>query len=143
MYRHLKEIVIGPRFRRLRLIAAFMLYAAIVLFGLIPGVRAEIGHFASGLVLHSLAYSTIAYLLFAGLGGSRGRNALTALMIVSVMGALDELIQSFVPYRMGRIQDWAVDVCAASLVLLLLVKFGPGYSASGVMRRESLQRRPE
>lgn len=139
LYRHLKEVTVGSRFRRLRFIAAFVLYGLIVLFGLIPGVRAEIGQFASGLVLHSIAYSTIAFLLFSGLDGSRARNGLISLLNVAVMGAMDEFIQSFVPYRLGRIEDWIVDISAASLALLLLMRFYPGHAAPGASARDRIQ----
>lgn len=100
---------------------AFALYSAIVIFGTVPGVRAEAGAIASGFILHSLAYSTIAYLLFTGAKSQSIAAAVQAFLWVVFMGAADEYIQSFFPYRNGRIQDWIVDMGAALVMLSILL----------------------
>lgn len=105
--------------------SAFILYAAIVIFGAIPGVRDEAGELASGFVLHSLAYSTIAYLLFTGARRQSSAAAVQAFLWVVVMGAADEAIQSFFPYRNGRVQDWFVDMGAALVTLSILLGTWP------------------
>ncbi len=120
-----KQIFFSPVYRNVRYASAFILYLLIVLLGAIPGVRAEAGQFASGLVLHSLAYSTIAYLLFTGANNQSLATAAHAFLWVAVMGALDEYIQSFFPYRNGRMQDWVVDVCAAFVMLCVLLSKWP------------------
>ena len=121
-------LLLDPKLRRPRYAAALLLYAAIVGFGAIPGVRAEIGNYASGLVLHTLAYACIALLLFTGSSGSPGSRALRAVLAVALMGALDEYIQSFLPYRHGAVSDWLVDCNAACITAGLLWAFLPDAS---------------
>ena len=111
----LSLLFLDPKFQRLRYSAAFVIYAVIVAMGSIPGARAEIGNYASGIVLHSLAYGGITLLLYTGSGGSAPARALKAVLTVAVMGALDELVQSFLPYRRGAVGDWLVDCNAAIL----------------------------
>lgn len=123
-------LVLDPSLARRRLAVAFSLFAAIIALGSIPGARAEIGNFASGLILHGLAYAGICTLLFTGYRGSAGRRAVAAVLTVAVMGALDELVQSFLPYRHGAVGDWMVDVSAATLAAMLLWTFLPRSSAS-------------
>jgi VanZ family protein len=101
--------------RKQRFGAAILIYVAILVIGSIPGARAEIGHFATGPVLHSLAYAFLTFLVFTGSNGNAGTRALKAVLTVALMGAGDEIVQSFVPYRGAAVSDWLVD-CAASLV---------------------------
>ena len=114
---HLIDRMLTPlfsvRYRNLRFRCGFLMYFLILIFGSIPHARAEIGELASGLVLHSVAYAAITFLLATG---SRRRGygaALQAFLIVVFMGAIDELVQSFFPYRHAAVNDWLVD-CAAS-----------------------------
>jgi VanZ family protein len=106
--------------RKQRFGAALLIYAAILIVGSIPGARAEIGHFATGPVLHSLAYAFLTFLVFTGSSGSPWTRALKAVAIVALMGAGDEFVQSFVPYRGAAVSDWLVD-CAASLITSALL----------------------
>ena len=70
----LSLLVLDPKLRKLRYGCALLIYAAILVLGSIPGARAEIGHYATGVVLHSLAYAVLTFLVFTGSGGSaRGR----------------------------------------------------------------------
>lgn len=119
-------LFLEPKFQRLRYSVAVAGYAAIVTMGAIPGARAEIGNYASGIVLHSLAYGAITSLLYTGTSGSAPSRALKAILTVAAMGALDELIQSFLPYRRGAVGDWLVDCTAAVMVAGLLWAFLPG-----------------
>lgn len=121
----LSSLVLDPKFQRLRLYSALALYAAIVTAGSIPGARAEIGNYASGIVLHSLAYGTLTFLLYTGSSGSAGARALRSVLAVAAMGAGDELVQSMLPYRQGAIGDWLVDCTAAAAVAALLRAFLP------------------
>jgi VanZ family protein len=66
-------------------------------------------------VLHSIAYAVLAFLWFTGSAGSAAARAAKAVLAVAVMGAGDEFVQSFFPYRGAAVGDWMVD-CAAALV---------------------------
>jgi VanZ family protein len=112
----LSLLLLDPRLRAARRALAIVLYLAIVIVGSIPGARADIGHYAPGVILHSLAYAGLALLWFTGSAGSTGARAAKAVLAVAVMGALDEFVQSFFPYRGADVHDWMVD-CAAALVM--------------------------
>lgn len=115
----------SERYQRQRLWTAFFLYALVLALGCIPGARADVGEYASGVVLHSGAYAFLAFLLFSGVGGAPAQRALKAVLMVAVMGALDETIQTFFPYRHGAVSDWVVDCCAASVTSLVLWSVWP------------------
>lgn len=121
----LNLLVLSPRLRKPRLYLALLMYAAILVMGSIPGARAEIGQFASGLALHSIAYSSLAFLIFVGSTGSPARRALKALLAVALMGAADEMVQSMFPYRGASVGDWLVDCAAAAVTAAALWAWMP------------------
>jgi VanZ family protein len=114
------QLLFSARYQQHRYACAWLLYLLIVAIGSIPGARKDIGDYASGIFLHSLAYAVIAYLVFTGRDGGLPKRALVAVFTVALMGALDEYIQSFLPYRRGAVSDWIVDCNAAFWMSLLL-----------------------
>jgi VanZ family protein len=116
----LSLLLLDSRLRTARRALAIVLYLAIVIIGSVPGARADIGQYAPGVVLHSLAYAGLALLWFTGSAGSTAARAAKAVLAVAVMGALDETVQSFFPYRGADVHDWMVD-CAAALVTSALL----------------------
>lgn len=118
----LPSLLQNPRLRRPCLTAAVLMYLTIITTGNIPGARADIGHYASGPVLHSIAYAVLASLWFIGSRGAPMARAAKAVLAVAVMGALDETIQSYFPYRGADVRDWMVD-CAAAIVASGLLCF--------------------
>lgn len=108
------------RLRRAMHAAALIIFAGIVIAGSVPGARAEVGEFASGLVLHSLAYAALATLWFLGSTGTGLQRALKAVLAIALMGAFDEGVQHFLPYRSGAVHDWLVDVSAATVAATAL-----------------------
>ena len=109
-----------PRLRRAMHAVALIIFAGIVIAGSVPGARAEVGEFASGLVLHSLAYAALATLWFLGSTGSGLQRALKAVLAIALMGAFDEGVQHFLPYRSGAVHDWLVDVSADTVAATIL-----------------------
>ena len=105
------------------MLIAISIFVLIVVLGSLPGAREDVGHYASGLVLHSIAYAVLALLVFLGSSGGGIRRGIQATLTVAAMGALDEGVQSFFPYRSAAVTDWMVDVAAAALVSALLWKF--------------------
>lgn len=110
----------NPRFRRLCLASAILMYVVILVAGSIPGARADIGEVAPGAVLHSIAYAVLALLWFLGSTGSAAARSLKAVLAVAAMGAGDEYVQSFFPYRHADIHDWFVDCTAAIIMTVVL-----------------------
>lgn len=115
----LTRLVPGNHYKTLMFRSGLMLYLAVIVLGSIPGAREEIGHMASGLVLHFTTYACIAFLLACGVAGNATAKAVKAFCIVAAMGALDECIQATLSYRDGAIADWIIDVSAALTVALL------------------------
>ncbi|HEY8102055.1 MAG TPA: VanZ family protein [Burkholderiaceae bacterium] len=111
---------LDPRYQTSRLRAAFIFYFLIIVLGSIPHARAAIGQLASGVVLHSLAYSLITILLFSGIRGNLFKKSAQTLLTIALMGAVDECVQSFFPYRTASIGDWLID-CSASLITTFLL----------------------
>lgn len=113
-------LVFDPKFNKLRLGAALAAYLAILIIGSIPGARHDIGDYASGVVLHSIAYAGLATLWFTGSTGDGAQRALKAVLAVALMGAGDEIVQSFFPYRGAAVSDWLVDCIAAVVASTIL-----------------------
>ena len=114
-----------PKFQNFCFRSAISIFVLIVVLGSLPGAREDVGQYASGLVLHSVAYAVLGLLAFLGGGGSGSQRALKATLTVAVMGALDEGVQSIFPYRTAAVTDWMVDVAAAGVVSALLWKLWP------------------
>lgn len=111
----LKQILLTDSHARLRYRTAIVLYLLILIIGSIPGARQDIAQVASGLILHSLAYAGLTFLIFTGGSGTPSQRAGKAVLTIAVMGAIDEAVQSLLPYRHGTVSDWMVD-CTASML---------------------------
>lgn len=116
-----RSVINTVRFRAPYIAFGCLFYLAILVFGSIPGMRAQLGRYASGLTLHSTAYGFLAVVFYYGIiTRSWGRFAF-AVATIAVMGAGDEFVQTFFSYRSGDIRDWAVDVAAALATALVMV----------------------
>lgn len=109
----LQQIVLTSVHSTLRYRTAFGLYLMILVLGSIPGARADIGQVASGLALHACSYAFLTFLIYTGGSGGAAPRAFKAVLTITLMGALDELVQTFLPYRHGAVADWLVDTGAA------------------------------
>lgn len=116
----LSLLVLDDRLRVWRFAGALCLFLLIVAIGSIPGARAEIANVASGIILHSVAYGCVTFLLYTGCSGSPAVRAAKAVLAVMAMGAIDESVQSFLPYRTGAVTDWMIDTASAVLTAGLL-----------------------
>ena len=130
---HLFTFLQNPRMRLLCLAAAVLIYLTIITAGNIPGVRADIGAYAPGAVLHSIAYAVLAGLWFSGSRGTPLARACKSVLAIAAMGAGDEYVQSFFPYRGASMHDWAVDVSAA-VVASSVMAMRAARTAVGVRR---------
>lgn len=128
------HFLVDSRYQTIRLRLAWVIYAAVLVLGSIPGARQEVGMVASGLVLHFCTYACIATLLFTGASGTPAMRALRACLLIAVMGAVDEFVQSFLPYRTADISDWYVDVSAGLFASLTLWRLFPRWQAALAVR---------
>ncbi|MBL8413501.1 MAG: VanZ family protein [Propionivibrio sp.] len=119
------SIFLVPKFQRLSYRCAIALYLLILILGSIPGARVDIGQYASGGALHSVAYSILTVLLFSGNKGNRSERAVKSVFTIMAMGALDEYVQSFFPYRNADVMDWAVDVISGLVIATTLWTLWP------------------
>lgn len=133
----LHQLLLADRFGPLRLGLALAAYLAMVIGGAIPGMRADMAQVASGLVLHATAYGGLCFLLFTGRTGSRNQRAVSAVLVVMALGAIDEYVQSFFPYRRATLMDWLVDCSAALVTALLLWSCWPRLAALQAGRRSA------
>ncbi|KQQ86874.1 VanZ family protein [Massilia sp. Leaf139] len=113
-------LLLDPRLNKLRYGAALGIFLAILVGGSIPGARAQIGDYAPGVLLHSTAYSVLALLWFTASRGSAASRSIATVLAIAVMGAIDESVQSFFPYRGADVRDWMVDVSSAVTVCAIL-----------------------
>ncbi len=121
----LSTLVLDERLRRRRFYTALLMFAAIIVMGSIPGARVEIAEFGSGILLHSVAYSSLTFLLYTGSRGLRSQRAVRAALTATLMGVMDEFVQSFLPYRTGSLGDLLVDFCASLVTASVLWRFMP------------------
>lgn len=117
--------LLDPRFQSFCYRSALVIYLLILVLGSIPGARHEIGEYAPGGVLHALAYSGLTVLLFVGKGKHLNTRAIGAVLTVAAMGAGDEFVQSFFPYRGADVADWLVDIAASLITAYIMTHIYP------------------
>lgn len=125
MLKLLDALLFSVHYQKQRYRGALLLYVLVLVLGSVPGARAGIGQYASGVVLHSAGYAILTFLLFSGSPGTLPARAVKSVLSVMLMGAFDEFVQSFFPYRHGSLLDWLVDCNAAFLTALPLTFFWP------------------
>ena len=106
-----------PGVARICLPAAALFFLALVTVGNLPGLAAEMSATFGDKRLHLAAYAFLTALIYASV---RRRPALTALAIVTALGALDETIQSFFAYRQADLLDLLADISAADATVISL-----------------------
>jgi hypothetical protein len=106
--------------RRCRIIACIF-FALMLLLGAIPGEAKALSDAFGDKLLHLCAYSFLTCLLFAGVNGTIAGRAWQTIMLIGLLGGIDEAIQSFMPYRNANLSDWIVDMLAAGLALTVLI----------------------
>jgi VanZ family protein len=109
--------VLTPRLSLLIGGAFFLLMVAI---GAIPGEATELSAKIPDKLLHFTAYSFLTCCIYRSLSCGLLSRAVRTVMIVGVLGALDENIQRFMPYRSCDLKDWIFDLLAAFFSVVVL-----------------------
>jgi len=66
-------------------------------------------------------------LLFSGNKGNRTERVVKSVLTIMAMGALDEYVQSFFPYRSSDVMDWTVDVISGIVSATMLWTLWPRF----------------
>ncbi|WP_295750763.1 VanZ family protein [Undibacterium sp.] len=106
-------------YRRSFLLGAIF-FATMVAIGAIPGEATALSARIPDKLLHFVAYSFLTCCIFGSLKGGLWSRSWRSIVYVGMLGALDENIQRFMPYRSCDIADWAFDMLAATLSVLIL-----------------------
>ena len=95
-------------------------FGAMVALGAIPGSASALSSGIGDKTLHLLAYGFMSFLCFRSIKGSRCGQSVISLLIMALLGLLDESLQSLLPFRNASLLDWCFDMAAAGTVILLL-----------------------
>ncbi len=106
-----------PGMARLCLPLAGLFFAVLVTVGNLPGLAAEMSDAFGDKRLHLAAYAFLTTLIYFSVNR---RPALTALVAIAMLGALDEAIQSLFPYRQAELLDLLADISAAGATVISL-----------------------
>ena len=106
--------------RQFWFVAASAFFILLVALGSIPGAANAMSEHYGDKLLHTLAYGVMSALYFHAYRGSKLARSSYTLATITLLGALDETVQSFLPYRNASLADWCFDVASALLIVLLL-----------------------
>lgn len=106
--------------RKFWFVAASAFFILLVALGAIPGAADAVSERYGDKLLHTLAYSVMSVLYFHAYHGSKLARSTATVATIALLGALDETVQSFLPYRNASLTDWCFDVASALLIVLLL-----------------------
>lgn len=102
------------------LMTACAFFALMVAIGAIPGEATALSAKVPDKLLHFTAYAGLSGLIYGDLAGGMASRALRTLLLIALLGGLDEVMQSFMPYRSADLADWTFDMLAALSSVLLL-----------------------
>lgn len=106
-----------PGMARICLPVAALFFAVLVTVGNVPGLAADMSDAFGDKRLHLAAYAFLTGLIYVSVNR---RPALVAMLAATAMGALDESIQSFFPYRQAELLDLLADILAAGATVISL-----------------------
>jgi hypothetical protein len=121
-----KRYAVPPAFftpQRCQIIAC-LFFGCMIMLGAIPGEATALSDAVGDKLLHLGAYSFLTCVLFVGMRGTVASRAFRTVMMIALLGGLDEAVQSFMPYRSASMNDWTFDMLAAGLTLTMLILLG-------------------
>ena len=115
--RQAREPFWRPGMARLCLPVAGLFFLVLVTVGNLPGLASEMSDAFGDKRLHLAAYAFLTGLIYMSVNR---RPALVAMLAITALGALDESIQSFFPYRQAELLDLLADISAAGATVISL-----------------------
>jgi VanZ family protein len=104
-------------------LALLSFYIGMLALGSLPGQAEALSAQAGDKLLHGLAYGFMTVLGFHAVLVRRQSKWLATLLLIAVLGLVDEALQILLPYRSASWLDWLSDVAAALVVLIALSLF--------------------
>lgn len=114
--------------------AASGVFIVLIALGSLPGTADALSQRFGDKLLHTLAYSVMAALYFFSYSGSKLARSIATITSIALLGALDETVQIFLPYRNSSLADWCFDIAAALIVVTLLVSLSGRAGKTGKIR---------
>ena len=106
-----------PGMAKICLPVAALFFIVLVTVGNLPGLAADMSDAFGDKRLHLAAYAFLTGLIYVSVNR---RPALVAMLAATALGALDESIQSFFPYREAGLLDLLADISAAGATVISL-----------------------
>jgi len=106
--------------RPARMLILLIFFGAMIVLGAIPGSAHALSSGIGDKTLHLLAYAFMTALCFRALKGTRLAQSVISLLIIAVLGLIDESLQSLLPYRNASLLDWCFDMAAAGTMIFIL-----------------------
>ncbi|HVL74572.1 MAG TPA: VanZ family protein, partial [Noviherbaspirillum sp.] len=100
--------------------AALACYLSMIVLGSIPGQAESLSEVVHDKMLHFVAYGVLSVLVYGAVRGRLWVRGIGTIAVVGLLGAIDEGIQSFLPYRQASWADWQVDLIAALLTVTVM-----------------------
>lgn len=104
------------------LMAASVAFVLIVIAGILPNAAHAVSSIVPDKVLHFIAYGMLSLLFYYGLPAraSLAARVLATWLLIAMLGALDEAIQSLMPYRNADMLDWLCNMTASLTCITVL-----------------------
>lgn len=106
---------------RLGYLAVLLIFfSMLILIGSLPGQADALSARFGDKVLHLLAYSCLSVLCFRIWIAPLAQRILLTIIVIAVLGLIDEGVQAALPYRNASLLDWCFDLLAALIAVICL-----------------------
>lgn len=95
-------------------------YLLMIMLGSIPGKAEAMSEAVHDKLLHFAAYALLTLFVYGAINANTRVRAALTLAVIGFLGALDEGLQSLLPWRNASWADWQVDMLAALTTVCLL-----------------------
>lgn len=103
---------------RLRYVAFLLIFFALmILMGSLPGQADTLSAQFGDKPLHLMAYICLSVLCYRAWIAPRRQRILLTIVMIALLGLIDEGIQATLPYRNASVVDWCVDLLAALITV--------------------------
>jgi VanZ family protein len=106
---------------RFRYVAVLLILFSMMIFvGSLPGQADSLSERFGDKSLHLLAYAGFSVICFRIWIAPRRQRIMLTIVMIALLGLIDEGIQAALPYRNASLLDWCVDLLAAMFTVSAL-----------------------